>query len=137
MLCGNHPTDLFGMVSLDEYAWTEASVQTEVQASRTVQEFTDTLAPSSMSVGDGNPMFVSSPVHENPSPPPPKEDARLFSINMLDAEDRLVDMLDADSILAPSRTISMTDTPLVCLFVLRTHHVQAYAFLLTRAPPAG
>jgi hypothetical protein len=209
MSCDNHPsnpTDLFRMVSSDEYAWTEASVQTEVRASRTTsitgqtsfdaffsdkdmltyilpndegnedahsadrlasiimndmldaenaaQDPTNTLAPSSKSVGDGDPMFVSSPVHEDPLPPPPNEDAhsedrlarlfennmnRFFSINKKEmlVEDRPNDMLDACSTIAPSRTITMTVAPQVCLFVLRAHHVQAHAFLLTRAPLAG
>jgi hypothetical protein len=57
-------------------------------------------------------------------PPPPNEDAhsgdRLASIipnDMLDAEDFLMDMLYADSILAPSRTISMTVASQVSYFV--------------------
>jgi hypothetical protein len=124
-------------------------------AENAAQHPTNTLAPSSKSFGDGDPMFLTSPVHEDPPPPPPNEDAdsegrlarlcsikmnRLFSINikeMHDVEDRPNDMLDADSTIAPSRTITMTVAPLVLLFVLRTHHVQAYAFLLTRAHLAG
>jgi hypothetical protein len=106
--------------------------------------YTPTLAPSWAEPGDddfvaswGDNMLASSPVHEEPPPPPPNEDAhsghRLASIilnDMLDAEDRLMDMLDADRILAPpSRTISMIVTSLV--YLLRTHHVLGYAFLLS------
>jgi hypothetical protein len=89
---------------------------------------------------------------EHPPPPPPTEDAhsedrlaRLFEIKMnrlfsINKKEMLVedhDMLDAGSTITPSRTITMTVAPQVCLFVLRTHHVQAYAFLLTRAHLAG
>ena len=116
-----------------------------LDAENAAQDPTNTLAPSSKSFGDGDPKFVSSPVHEDPLPPPPNEDAhsedrlarlfennmnRLFSINQKEmlVEDRPNDMLDAGS--------TMTVAPQVPLFVLRTHHVQAYAFLLTRAPLA-
>jgi hypothetical protein len=120
-----------------------------LDAENAAQDPTNTLAPSSKIFGDGDPMFVSSPVHEDPLPPPPNEDAhsgdrlaRLFENNMtrfsinkeeMLVEDRPNDMLDAGSTIAPSRTITMTVAPQVCLFVLRTHQVQPYAFLLTRA----
>jgi hypothetical protein len=40
-----------------------------LDAENAAQDPTNTLAPSSKSVGDGDPMFVSSPVHEYPLPP--------------------------------------------------------------------
>jgi hypothetical protein len=144
MSCDNHPTDLFRMVSSDEYAWTEASVQTEVQASWTTSITGQTSFETGQTsfdafVSDKDMLTYKLPTDEG------NEDAhsedrlallvaikmnRLFSINKKEmlVEDRPNDMLDAGS--------TMTVAPQVPLFVLRTHHVQAYAFLLTRAPLA-
>jgi hypothetical protein len=104
--------------------------------------------------GDGGNTPATSLVHEDPPPRPPNEDShagdRLASIimnNMLDAENAAQDptntlapssksfgdgdpMFVSFNTISPSRTITMTVAPQVCLFVLRTHHehVQAMRF---------
>jgi len=87
--------------------------------------------------GDDDPMLS----YPQQVPFPPNGDAhsedRLDSINMngvFDVEDLLNGMLDADSTLVP--TITMTVAPLVFLYLLFLR-VEAYAFLLTCAPLAG